>query len=130
MADVFDKTSKRLLKSVNTPDFQTDQYIINPKFIPDCEPKYIMVESDNTIREMTTEEKAIVDYVAPPPKPTPEQIEETRKSNIRAEIAKTYSLTDELQIIRTALVRLLPDDVDVQVWDDIVVAAKAKYPKK
>jgi len=128
MADVFDKITKRLLRSVNTPDYLTEQYIINPPFVPDCEPKYIVVELDDAIREMTDEEKAVVDYVAPPPEPTPEQIEETRKANIREEIAITYSLTDELQIIRKALATLLPNDVAVQAWNDVIVAAKLKYP--
>ena len=130
MADVFDKETKRLLRSVNTPDFQTDQYIINPDFVPDCESKYIVVELDNTIREMTTDEKEVVDYVAPPPKPTSEQVEETRKSNIRAEIAKTYSPSDETQIVRIALVQLLPDDIDVQEWNSVVEAAILMYPKQ
>jgi len=136
VADIFDKDSKRILRSVNTPDYLeggrwyvADRFIINPPFVPDCEPKYIVVEFDDTIREMTVDEKAVVDYVAPPPEPTPEQIEETRKANIREEIAITYSLTDELQIIRKALAALLPDDVNVQAWNDAVVAAKLKYPE-
>ena len=52
-----------------------------------------------------------------------------RDEDVAAEIGKTYSLTDELQIIRTALAELLPDDVDVQAWDIAVKAAKIKFPK-
>ena len=100
MSDVFDKETKRLLKSVNTPDFQTDRYIINPKYVPDCQPKYTVVKLDNTIREMTVEEKAVVDYVEPAPLPTAEELAEKaaeeRRQNIKREIALTYSLTDIL----------------------------------
>lgn len=61
---------------------------------------------------------------------TPDQIEEQRQANIKTEIAKTYSLTDEISIARDALAILLPDNVDVQLWNSVVVAAKAKYPNK
>lgn len=130
MADVFDKINKRLLKSVNTPDFMTEQYIINPKFVPDCESKYIVVEPDDTIREMTIKEKGVVDYVAPPPEPTPAQIEATRQSNIQTEINKTHSFEKRMEIIQKALKGLLPEDTDIKGWDDAVIAAKVKYPKK
>jgi len=128
MADVFDKETKRLLRSVNTPDYMSDRYIINPPFVPDCDPKYIIVEDDNTIREMTDEEKAVVDYVAPPPEPTPEELEAQRDAKVVDEIAKTYRLTDEIQTIRKKLTKLFPDDDEIIKWNDVVAAAKAKYP--
>lgn len=128
MADVFDKDTKKLLKSVNTPDYMTDRYIISPSFVPNCESKYIVVESDNTIREMNTEEKATVDYVPPESEPTIEELDNIRDQNVRSEIAKTYSMTDELGIIREILASLHPEDANVQAWNNVVLAAKAKYP--
>ena len=62
--------------------------------------------------------------------PTTEEIEEKRELDIKIEIEKTYSLTDEIRIVREALVELLPDAVDVQAWNDVVVAAKEKYLKE
>ena len=131
MADVFDKETKILFKSVNTPDYLTDRYIINPAFVPQCESKYIVVNLDNNIREMTAEEKAVVDYVEPIPEPTPEELsaqaEDYRDINVIKEISNTYSLTDELQIIREALTVLMPENVDVINWNSVVLAAKEKY---
>jgi len=133
MANVYDKETKRLLKSVNTPDYMTDRYIINPSFVPGCEPKYIIIEADDTIREMTQAEMDVVDYVAPPPELTAEeldvQIEDERKFKVCEEIGKTYDLTDELEIIREALVILLPDNESVSTWHKIVTDAKLKFPK-
>lgn len=132
MANVFDKETKRLLISVNTPDYHTDRFIINP-VLPDCEHKYIVIESDDTLREMTVEEKAIVDYIEPTPEPTQEELDvqedEERKRNVRDDIGKTYDLTDELGIIREALVILLPENESVTSWNQCVTDAKLKYPK-
>lgn len=133
MADVFDKETNRILNSVNTPDYLTDKYIINPKFVPECEPKYIVVESDDTLREMTQLEKNEVDYVAPPPEPTAEELaaqaEAERNINIISEIDNVYSRTDEIGIIRESIIKLLPYDADVVAWNNVVLEAKAKYPK-
>lgn len=52
-----------------------------------------------------------------------------RDEDIANEISKKYSLTDELGIIRMSLAELLPDNLDIQMWNDAVVNAKAKYPK-
>jgi len=69
MADIFDKTTKILLKSKNTPDYleggklyEAGRFIINPAFVPDCESKYIIIEHDDTIREMTVDEKTTLAY--------------------------------------------------------------------
>lgn len=130
MADVINRNTMRIHLSVNTPDYPEPEFmIINGKTLPTCESKYWKIIGDEIV-EMSSEEKAVVDYVSPPPEPTPEQIESIRKTNISSEIAKTYSITDEIGVIREALVQLLPDDVDIQAWNDVVVAAKAKYPKK
>lgn len=64
MANVFNRKTKQYLKSVNTPDYPIADWIINPKAIPDCDSKYIIVKDDD-IREMTIAEKAVVDYVEP-----------------------------------------------------------------
>ena len=132
MADVFNRNTKQHLKSVNTPDYPESEWIINPTFIPDCESKYIIVEG-NTIREMTTEEKAVVDYVAPQPVPTAEELAATAKvtqrQDVETEIRKVYSLTDELGFAREGLAELLPNNVNIQMWNSVVRAAKSKYPK-
>jgi hypothetical protein len=132
MANVFNRTTMQYEKSVNTPDYPVEDWIINPTFVPDCEAKYMVVDGDN-IREMTPEEKAAVDYVEPAPELTAEELiakaAEVRKQNIKNEIELTYSLTDEIGIIRTALAELLPDNHEVQAWDAVISAAKAKYPK-
>ena len=52
-----------------------------------------------------------------------------RDVDIQTEIEKTHSLTDEIGIIREALVKMLPDDLNVQIWNDVVENAKMKYPK-
>ena len=106
MANIFDKITKEYLISKNTPDYleggnsyELNRFIINPKFVPDCESKYIIIEPDNTIREMTEEEKAIIDYVAPLPEPIPltaEELEKERKFLIAKDISLEYPLSDEI----------------------------------
>lgn len=133
MADVINRETKRIYRSVNTPDYPEPEFmVINCKILPSCEEKYWKIVDDKIV-EMSTKEKAVVDYVAPPPEPTVEELAlhaaNERRQNIKIEIEKTYLLTDEIGIIREALVKMLPDDVDVQAWNDVVVAAKAKYPK-
>lgn len=128
MADVFNRITKEYKKSVNTPDYPKSEWIINPDFVPDCERKYMIVEGD-TIREMATEEKAVVDYVEPAPEPTDERIEQQRIANIQAEIRKTYSASDEIGIIRESLTDVVPDNIQMKEWNKAVKAAKDKYPK-
>jgi len=55
--------------------------------------------------------------------------DQKRVSNIAVEIAKAYSITDEIGIIRDALATLLPDDTTVQDWNMVVENAKIIYPK-
>lgn len=55
MSNVLHKITKVYLKSVNTPDFSTDEYLINP-ILPECDKKFWIIEGD-TIREMTQVEK-------------------------------------------------------------------------
>ncbi|MCK5431430.1 MAG: hypothetical protein KAJ03_01735 [Gammaproteobacteria bacterium] len=137
MADIFDKHTKRILKSVDTSEYlpngkyyEADRYIIAPTFVPGCESKYIFVEADNTIREMTQLEKDAVDYVAPPHPPTAEEIEATRKQNVQTEIRKSYpEHTDEFEEIRKILATEFPGNARAQAYNTTVEAAKAKYPK-
>lgn len=134
MADVFDKERKIILKSVNTPDFMTDRYIVNPSFIPVCESKYIVIDKDDSIREMTKDERAVVDYVAPPPEPTLEEIKDEaiaeRKRNIKNDITNIYpDIADEIQIIRQALAKEFPDNTDIQEYNTSIETIIAKYPK-
>lgn len=62
MANVLNRISKAYLQSVNTPDFDELEWIINPDLtavegVPPC---YWVIEGD-AVREMTVEEKAIYD---------------------------------------------------------------------
>jgi len=106
MANIFNKLQKTYLISKNTPDYleggkyyELNKFIINPTFVPMCDSKYIVVEIDDTIREMTIEEKAVVDYVEPTPEPIPltaEELEKERKFLIAKDIALEYPLSDEI----------------------------------
>lgn len=55
MSNVLHKITKHYLISVNTPDYPSSEYLINP-ILPDCDKKFWVIEGD-TIREMTQEEK-------------------------------------------------------------------------
>ena len=138
MANVFDKESKRLLKSENTPDFleggksyEHNRFIINPKFVPDCESKYIIIEPDNAIREMTEEEKAIVNYIAPLPEPIPltaEELEKERKLLIAKDIALEYPLSDEMSKVWKVLSgELTVESPEIAEYHTFVDNVKTKY---
>jgi len=60
MANVLNKFTKQYLESINTPDYSPSDWIINPK-LPDCDPKYWIIEDDN-VREMTQLEKEEYTY--------------------------------------------------------------------
>ena len=59
MANVINRTTKEILISVNTPDYDPIDWIINPTF-PVCEEKYYKIVGDE-VQEMNTSEKAAVD---------------------------------------------------------------------
>ena len=133
MSDQIDRNTMQVHPSVNTPDYSIETFLnISGKTLPNCDKKYWKIVGEQVV-EMTIDEKAVVDYVAPSPEPTPEELAAAAtgmyKQNVRSKIEKTYSRTDELGIIREALAALLPDDVNVQAWNSIVLAAKAKYSK-
>ena len=131
MANVFNKITKEYRKSVNTPDYPENEWIINPDFVPDCESKYIVVEG-NTIREMTIEEKTIVDYIEPAPEPEPlteKELEIERNLNIANEIAKIYTLADEISMTRKLITgESSVTDADIIEWFTVIADAKLKYP--
>ena len=60
MSNVLNKHTKQYLRSVNTPDFSPDEWLINP-ILPNCDQKFWLIEGD-TIREMTQEEKDAYTY--------------------------------------------------------------------
>ena len=64
MADVVNKQTLQYLKSVNTPDYSEDEWLINPD-IPKCSKKYWKIK-DCKIVEMTQTEKDNVDSVELP----------------------------------------------------------------
>lgn len=129
MANVINRSTKKYLKSVNTPEYPIEDWIINPD-MPGCDVNDIIINGD-IVREMTQEEKNIRDYVEPVPEPTLEEliliVEEERLENIKIEIAKTYSISDEIELIRETLVYLLPEDQTIKVWNDVILAAKDKF---
>lgn len=64
MADVLNRTTGELLKSVNTPDYPESDYIINPDLsaVQDVPAKYLKIEGD-AVSEMDASEKVAVDSV-------------------------------------------------------------------
>ena len=140
MSNVFNRETKQYLKSVNTPDYdrptgkhwEDGTWIINPIFVPKCDSKYMVVEG-NDIREMTLEEKAVIDYVAPIPEPEPltaEELEKERNKNIADEIAIKYPLSAELALnwkIHAGELTMISSEI--VEFRNTVNLAKAKYPK-
>lgn len=57
MSNVLNKLTKQYLQSVNTPDYPTSEWLINP-VLPLCNQKFWVIEGD-TIREMTQGEKIV-----------------------------------------------------------------------
>lgn len=140
MSNVFNRITKEYKKSVDTPEYNlpTGKYwdngnwIVNPEFVPECEPKYMVVEGD-TIREMTADEKAVVDYVAPPPEPVPltaEELDKNRDIDIANEIAIEYPLPAEMALhwkLHTG--ELTMDSSEIVEFRAKVELIKAKYPQ-
>lgn len=65
MADVLNRTTGELLKSVNTPDYPESDYIINPDLsaVQDVPAKYLKIEGD-AVSEMDAAGKTAVDSMA------------------------------------------------------------------
>ena len=62
MANVLNRTTKEFRRSVNTPDFPVENWIINPDLssLIETDSKYWVIEGD-TVRDMTDVEKDVVD---------------------------------------------------------------------
>jgi hypothetical protein len=62
MANVLNRTTKEFRRSVNTPDYPVENWIINPDLssLIETDSKYWIVEGD-TVRDMTDVEKDVVD---------------------------------------------------------------------
>ena len=58
-SNVIEKKTMRYLKSVHTPNYNNENYIINP-VLPKCDKKYWVIK-DNKVAEMTEAEKAAKD---------------------------------------------------------------------
>lgn len=135
MADVINKNTMEIHRSVNTPDFQEPEFmIINGKTFPLCEDKYWKIVGDE-ILEMSDEEKSVVDYIPPPPEQTAEQIAqqaaEVRRINIKTGIEKIYPFrSDELQEIRLILAEEFPNNERAQAYNAAIEAILSKYPKE
>ncbi|NOR85399.1 hypothetical protein GQ473_04720 [archaeon] len=132
MANVFNRRTKIYKKSVNTPDYPENEWIINPTFVPNCEAKYMVVDGDN-IKEMTIKEKAVIDYIAPIPKPEPpttEELEKIRNVNVASKIANVYTIADEISMVRKLIIgESSVIDADIIEWFDVIANAKLTYPK-
>ena len=122
MADIFDKHTKRILKSVDTSKYlpegeyyEDDRYIIAPTFVPDCASKYTLVEADNTIREMTQQEKDAEDYVAPTVPPTLPEAKVVRQNKIKDECKNYINAAYAPEIQRSAALHVYPFDVEMQI---------------
>ena len=65
MADVLNRTTLEFRKSVHTPDYSWQEWIINPDFsaVEKVPRKYWTVDGDK-VRAMTAEEKVVVDAAA------------------------------------------------------------------
>ena len=55
MANVINRKTKEYLKSINTPDYSENEWIINP-ILPDCDSSEWIIKKDS-VRETTQEEK-------------------------------------------------------------------------
>ena len=62
MANVLNRTTKEFRRSVNTPDYPVENWIINPDLssLIETDSKYWVIEGD-TVRDMTDVEKDVVD---------------------------------------------------------------------
>ena len=98
MADVINRITKEFKRSVNTPDFPEDEWIINP-VMPKCEIKYLKIDGDS-ILEMSVAEKEIVDLV---PEKTEEQIKIEQDYLMESQIRDEYSMHEERRIINLGI---------------------------
>lgn len=67
MADVMHKVTKQLLRSVNTPDYPPEEWVINPDLtvLLTVPLKYTKFDAEFHLVEMDAEEKASVDAAVP-----------------------------------------------------------------
>lgn len=92
MANVVNRTTKQYLVSVNTPDYPTEEWIINPNLsaVQNVDKKYWKIDGDNVV-EMTQAEKDVVDLADLPKFKTTRYHEiDTRTQELVAE-GFTYS---------------------------------------
>ena len=68
MSNVVHRTTKKYLRSVNTPDYPVEDWIINPDLsaVVQVPNKYWKIAGD-VVTEMDLTEKSAVDRDAPPP---------------------------------------------------------------
>lgn len=62
MANVINKNTLQYLKSVNTPDYTEEDWIINP-VLPDCDKKYWKVKNNKVVEMTIAEKKTINDNI-------------------------------------------------------------------
>ena len=98
MADVINRITKEFKRSVNTPDYPENEWIINP-VMPKCEIKYLKIDGDSVL-EMSVVEKEIVDLV---PEKTEEQIKIEQDYLMESQIRDEYSMHEERRIINLGI---------------------------
>ncbi len=103
MADVFNRTTGQYLKSVNTPDFDVADWIINPDLsaVTGQPVKYWIIDppASDTIRSATAGEQTTID----------QGIADARET---AEKDGAKNSVDVERVVR-ALVDLLPDEFNI-----------------
>jgi len=111
---------KQLLTNQDGAGYAADANAITDPVMPNVDLKYTKVVSGEVV-EMTPAEQDAVDLPARIAK---------RNRDVVGEIRKSYSDTDEIEILRElAFGDLLSTDTKAKDWKDAVAAAKAKHPK-
>ena len=126
MTDIIDRNTMEIHRSVNTPDYTEPEFmVINGKTLPLCENKYWKIVDDEIV-EMSTEEKVGVDYVAPPPEPTVEELEIRRKQKTISRIREKYSPDAEFSILRRLgagkVSKTDPEFIEYDAWAEGAIA--------
>ena len=59
MANVLHKQTLEYRKSVHTPDYMDDNWLINPK-LPDCDPKFWKITGNKVVEMDSVEKEAVL----------------------------------------------------------------------
>jgi hypothetical protein len=96
MATVINRITKQVIRSAHTPDYPTDEWIINPD-LPECQPKWWKIVGDEVL-EMSQSEKDIITQA------------EQAQSSLNMELAKDI---DMLETLNRALALVVLDEINL-----------------